>query len=320
MVVNRNPEYFLTIVREKSISRAAEKLYISQSSLSQYIAKLESALEVKLFDRSKNPIQLTEAGRLYQSYLESNNHLYQKLQSDLNDLISDRSQSLSIGLGTWRGSLLIPEILPDFLQRHPGARVSLHEFPVSELAALTLNEAVDFAVMNTAVTGTPDALVQEVIAHERILLVMNRNLPSTQAFLEQQPAGGPADLHLLRGQRLITLSRSLIVGRHVSNFLERNLLSFPDQILTTNNSTTLSLVERGLGFCFMVETGLSDLRDRPELAALDLQSQDLMIPLSLLYKKNSYLSPLVREAMELIRSYYLRLIRSNHPLPSPAQI
>ena len=140
MVINRNPEYFLTIAREKSISRAAEKLYISQSSLSQYIAKLEDALEVKLFDRSRNPIQLTEAGRIYQSYLESNDHLYQKLQSDLCSLNSNRSQELNIGLGTWRGSLLLPEILPDFLAQHPQAQVTLFEFPVSELATLTINE------------------------------------------------------------------------------------------------------------------------------------------------------------------------------------
>ena len=314
MVVNRNPEYFLTIVREKNISRAAEKLYISQSSLSQYLAKLEAALEVKLFDRSKNPLQLTEAGLLYQRYLESNNHLYQKLQSDLTDLSRDRSQTINIGLGNWRGSLLLPEILPRFLERHPHARVSLQEFPVSELASLTLNETVDFSVMNTAVTGTPDALVQEVIAHERILLVMNRNIPSTQDFLARQPAGGPPDLRLLSGQRFISLSRNLIVGRHVSNFLERNLLSFPDRIYTTNNSTALSLTAKGLGFCFMVETGLNDVMSRPELAAFDLQSQDLMIPLSVIYKKNSYLSPLVQDAMELIRDYYLDLIRNNRPL------
>ena len=121
MVINRNPEYFLTIAQERSISRAAEKLYVSQSSLSQYLAKLESALEVKLFDRSKSPIQLTEAGRVYQSYLESNSHLYQKLQSDLNGLNSSRSQAINIGLGTWRGNLLLPEILPTFLSQHPNA-------------------------------------------------------------------------------------------------------------------------------------------------------------------------------------------------------
>ena len=64
----------------------------------------------------------------------------------------------------------------------------------------------------------------------------------------------------------------------------------------------------------MVETGLMDAMSRPDLVAFDLQSQDLMIPLSFIYKKNGYLSPLVRDAMEMIRSYYLELIRQNHPL------
>lgn len=314
MVINRNPEYFLTIAQERSISRAAEKLYVSQSSLSQYLAKLESALEVKLFDRSKSPIQLTEAGRVYQSYLESNSHLYQKLQSDLNGLNSSRSQAINIGLGTWRGNLLLPEILPTFLSQHPNAQVSLHEFPVSELFALTLNETVDFAVMNTTVTGIPDSLVQEVIAHERILLVMQRSSPAAQALLASREAGRPVDLRLLQSERFISLNRSLTVGRHVSNFLERNLLFFPDRIYTTNNSTALSLTAKGLGFCFLVETGLSDAMARPELAVFDLRSQDLMIPLSLIYKKNSYRSPLVQDAMALVRDHYLELIRRNAPI------
>ena len=74
-VVNKNPEYFLTIASERSVSKAAEKLYVSQSYLSQHIAKLEQQLSVKLFNRNKNPIEITEAGRIYASYLESCNPL-----------------------------------------------------------------------------------------------------------------------------------------------------------------------------------------------------------------------------------------------------
>ena len=65
MIQNRNPEYFLTVVREKGISRAADKLFITQSSLSQHIAKLEADLGVRLFDRRQTPIALTPAGALY---------------------------------------------------------------------------------------------------------------------------------------------------------------------------------------------------------------------------------------------------------------
>ena len=67
----KNPEYFITTVREGSISKAAEKLYLSQPYLSQCIARTEKELGVKLFDRSHMPLKLTEAGKIYMRYLES---------------------------------------------------------------------------------------------------------------------------------------------------------------------------------------------------------------------------------------------------------
>ena len=85
-IVNKNPEYFLTIAKEGNISKAAEILYVSQSYLSQYISKLESSFDVKLFDRSKVPIELTEAGRIYYNYLQASNQLYSKLTSDFDAL------------------------------------------------------------------------------------------------------------------------------------------------------------------------------------------------------------------------------------------
>ena len=66
----KNPEYFLTVAREGSISRAAEKLYLSRPYLSQCIGRLEQELQMKLFDRDHLRFVLTDAGRLYLSYLE----------------------------------------------------------------------------------------------------------------------------------------------------------------------------------------------------------------------------------------------------------
>ena len=76
----KNPEYFITTVREGSISKAAEKLYLSQPYLSQCIARTEKELGVKLFDRSHMPLKLTEAGKIYMRYLESVGVLPGKLQ------------------------------------------------------------------------------------------------------------------------------------------------------------------------------------------------------------------------------------------------
>ncbi len=304
MLVNRNPEYFLMVAREKNISRAAEKLFISQPSLSQHIAKLEEMLGIKLFDRSQNPLELTQAGQMYRGYLENSNHLYQKFQSGLSCLNSSRNQTVNLGLGTWRGSILLPQILPGFLQAHPHAQVNLHEYPISELYALLEDGKADFAVMNTSVTGSPEGFVTEAVSYERILLVMHRNNAVAQSFIQLRNAGVPLDLKLLEAERFISLNRTLTVGRHVSNFLEKNLLVFSDRLNTTNNTTALQLVAAGLGFCFLVETGVYDAASYPGLVMFDIRSADLNIPLSFCYKINTYLTPLAQDLMNTIRGYY----------------
>lgn len=304
VLVNRNPEYFLTVAREKNISRAAEKLFISQPSLSQHIAKLEEMLGVKLFDRSQSPLELTPGGQMYRSYLENSNHLYQKFQAGLGSLYSSRTQTVSLGLGTWRGSILLPQILPRFLQEHPHVQVNLHEYPVSELYALIQDGKVDFTVMNTSVAGLSETFVTEMIRYERILLVMHRDNPVTESFIQMRAAGEPLDLKLLETERFISLNQTLTVGRHVSNFLEKNLLVFPDRLNTTNNTTALQLVAAGLGFCFLVESGVRDAANYPSLIILDTRSADLNIPLSFCYKTNTYLVPLAQDLMHTIRTYY----------------
>lgn len=304
MLVNRNPEYFLTVAQEQNISRAAEKLFISQPSLSQHIAKLEALLGAKLFDRSQNPLALTQSGQIYRSYLENSSHLYQKFQSELGSLNASKNQTVSLGLGNWRGSILLPQILPGFLQAHPNARVNLHEYPISALYALLQEGKIDFAVMNTSVAGAPDAFVTETISYERILLGMHRDNPVARALISLRAAGLPPDLKLLETQRFISLNQSLTVGRHVSNFLEKNLLVFPDRLSTTNNHTALQLAAANVGFCFVVESGLKEAARYPELIFFDTRSADLSIPLSFCYKINSYPAPLAQALMDMIRHYY----------------
>ena len=58
-------EYMIAISEEKSLSRAAERLLISQAALSQHVKKLETELDVKLFQRQHGHLVLTDAGRVY---------------------------------------------------------------------------------------------------------------------------------------------------------------------------------------------------------------------------------------------------------------
>ena len=64
----QNLDYFLTIVETGNLTKAAEKLFVSQPSLSQYLKRLEKNLGVELFDRSILPMRLTYSGERYYQY------------------------------------------------------------------------------------------------------------------------------------------------------------------------------------------------------------------------------------------------------------
>lgn len=66
---NTNNEYFLTIIEEGSLSKAAQKLYLSQPSLSQYVKRMEKRLGVELFDHNSSPLKLTYSGERYYEFL-----------------------------------------------------------------------------------------------------------------------------------------------------------------------------------------------------------------------------------------------------------
>ena len=176
----KNPEYFITTVREGSISKAAEKLYLSQPYLSQCIARTEKELGVKLFDRSHMPLKLTEAGKIYMRYLESVGVLTGQFEEQLGELKTGRSRTLNVGMTLWRGSVLLPDILPSYSESHPDVRITLREHHTAQLSKLLQEDQIDFALMNMPLNL--DDFVYDTIFNERLLLVASKDHPAIRGL------------------------------------------------------------------------------------------------------------------------------------------
>ena len=125
----KNPEYFITTVREGSISKAAEKLYLSQPYLSQCIARTEKELGVKLFDRSHMPLKLTEAGKIYMRYLESVGVLTGQFEEQLGELKTGRSRTLNVGMTLWRRISCQATLKATRMSASPYVNTTLPSFP-----------------------------------------------------------------------------------------------------------------------------------------------------------------------------------------------
>ncbi len=95
----------------------------------------EKEFGVRLLDRTKSPLALTAAGKVYANYLEDSSQLYEQLLQDFTRLNASRRQTLRVAMSNWRASTLLPSILPAFSQEHPEAHLELLERPTSEMCS-----------------------------------------------------------------------------------------------------------------------------------------------------------------------------------------
>ncbi len=301
----KNPEYFLTIAKEHSISKAAERLYLSQPYLSQYLAKLEGSLGVVLLDRSHSPLTLTPAGELFHAYLERQSFLDRQLVSDLRDIQDRKRPVLHLGVSPWRGSILLPDVLPLFEKQYPDVQVVLHEAPVPELGALAEANVIDFCVMQPPSDLTE--LTYEPVMRERIFLVCHRDYPTLQgqysAYNDPKPF---PDLRLLEHERLMMLPPDWRLSRLLYNTFSVHSVEPQNLLITTNTTTAINLAAEKLGFAFLQESGVSRTPYLDRLACFTVGEPPLTCLLAVVYKKNGFLSPAARTLIDLIRAFYSR--------------
>ena len=182
----RKLQYMLKVAEEKSFSKAAQKLYIAQPSLSQYIQKLEQQLGVQLFDRSTNPLRLTYAGELYAETAKNILNLKDQLTNQMEDISNFKKGRLTIGLSAFRSTYVIPKILPLFHERFPGIDIVLMEGNSVKLEDLAIKGITDISIMTLPIKE--NFFSYEPIFIEKILLAIPMQHPASKEALANQQA------------------------------------------------------------------------------------------------------------------------------------
>lgn len=118
--------YFLTVVREESITKAAEVLHITQPTLSRQLAQMEETLGVQLFIRGTRKIVLTNEGMLLRRRAEEILELVDKTERELVEQEEELEGVVSIGGGDLKAMQLLPEIVERFREKYPKVTFELY--------------------------------------------------------------------------------------------------------------------------------------------------------------------------------------------------
>jgi DNA-binding transcriptional LysR family regulator len=119
--------YIYEVYKYGSFSKAASNLFLSQPALSISIKKVEKEIGMPLFDRSQQPLQLTDAGKIYIQKILAMKLLEDDLKNELQDLTTLDQGSINIGGTQYFNSYIIPLVIKEYMHLYPKIKISLLE-------------------------------------------------------------------------------------------------------------------------------------------------------------------------------------------------
>jgi len=282
---------FLTVAEERSFSRAAVRLFRTQSAVSQAVRRLETVLGEALFDRTTREARLTEAGRTLKDYAERVLNVAEEAERAVKDLKDMKRGRVVIGANESGVEVLIP-LIARFRDTHPGVEFDVKRSPSRLLGVEVLEAALDFGV----VTFVPSekGLKTVVLASDELVVLSHPTHPFAK-------------------KRRVTLEEfgraTVIAHSDPSPARERVLRKFAERGVPLNIKVSLPnldgvkrAVERGMGVALLPRrTALSEI-EAGRLAATLLPELRRPRDLRLVYRAAGNFGKSAHAFLEMVKT------------------
>lgn len=245
----KEQQYVCVLAECQNITRAAEKLYISQPALSIYISNLEKNFGVKLFERVGKRFILTYAGELYVERATKMLELAAEFHEELEKITGNFKGRIRIGIQKRRAPWLIPPVLAAYKKKYPEVEVVLKEGIMDKLKPMLKNCEIDLLLCNSGDIG-PD-MKRYLMFHEQLLVAVPERHPINE---KAQYVAGEKHRHLdisyLENEKLILQNPAQSIRTDVDRLLSESRVT-PGKIEeVVNIETAIQMVAEELGIGF----------------------------------------------------------------------
>ena len=299
----RHFHYIRTIYETGSISRAAEKLYISQPSLSQLLKSVEKKVGAPLFDRGSQPLRPTTIG---QKYLETAQRIMEldiEFHRYVEDELGCAQGNLVVGSSPFRSTYFLASFLPEFQEQYPGIRLQLAEHTSKRLEEAVLSGDADLIIATQPVDANAFSFAE--LYSEEMVLVLPAGHELSKKYRLPQDCRGTLPLLPIN-----LLKDTPFIQMHSEQKLHQQLLSLCEEagftpkiyLQTRSMETALTLAAAGLGATLLPMTLLRAFqpKTRPCYAALPTRPRRHAL---VAWRKKSYLSHAARAFIDSLVNY-----------------
>lgn len=279
-------KYFLAVVREENITKAAEVLHVTQPTLSRQLSKMEDDLGVQLFLRGKKGITLTDEGLLLRRRAEEIVELAEKAERELTEHEELIDGEISIGSGELASVQLLPNLFSSFKERYPRVQFDLYTGNADYIKHRLDNGLTDIGILLEPVEIEKYDFIRFNIL-ERWVVLMRPDAPL-------------AEKDSVTIKDLVWLPLIFVKRQSIRNELESWFRGHIDElniVATSNMSTNASiLVEQGYGYALVVEGSVPFL-DTTKVCYRPLSPERTTTSV-LAWKKNQPFAPAVKKFLE----------------------
>ncbi len=299
-------EAFYVIAREKSFSRAAELLHLSQSAISTRISNLESQLNVSLFIRNGRLLKLSKYGEAFEPYVHQILNLSKDAQNRLEQIKKTESSRIEIGTMSSIATYFLPNLLQPFQIAMPDVQISIETVRSEKILENLESGLIQIGIVNFDVDD--HRFVKIPLMQHRIIVVTTPEHPVYQRLREEPEF----QLEWARETPIINFKNDSPYYRSFMDLLHKNNIG-PKQLITVNNQEAIKrMAKQQVGVAFLPEIAVQQELSQGTLVEIPIGHPELFtISSYLVYLHTEYVSPVIPMFISVVQNYLKQKITGN---------
>jgi len=272
----RQLEYFQMASRLKNITRAAQRLRVSQPNITVAIKKLEAELGVQLFDRSQKQLTLTPEGAVFLKRIDFAMRSIKDAVLEVNDYKQLQKGTIKIGIPPMMGAYLFPKVFSGFRHIHPNLDVLLFEEGSLTIREKLESDELDFGIIIVP-ESTPNLNVLKMSRNQLMICVSQKSSLAKKSKITSKD---------IANSDLIMMKEGSYLREIVQNKLS-TLKILPRTVLESGQIVTIKgLVEHEVGIAFLLDFICENSSNVKAIPFYD----PIFVDIGLAWKKDRYVS------------------------------
>ncbi len=275
----RHLKYFMEVAEQKSFSKAARNLHISQSAISRMIKALEEEMGVTLFIRNAKTVEITAPGTIFLNYAKRCLFVFEHLKSDFENEFNLKQDTIQIGLPPITDAHVFAKLLGEFKRTYPQIAIKLYEYGSKVIESSVQEGVIDVGIICTIPNKDFESFF---LSDDEMCVVMPRGYPLEER--KEVPLKLLADYPLVLYRDDFNLHDDILMNCQKIGFTPKLVFE------TSQRELMLQTVSSGLGVAVLPSRLCPEDSEESNMVVRPLTEPKMIHHLYAIWKKGRYMS------------------------------